>query len=36
MIASYVVKAVTLSRGRDIQIGLNISEAPYLNGIEPR
>lgn len=34
MIASYVVKAVTLSRGYDIQIDLNISEAQYLNGME--
>lgn len=34
MIASYVVKVVTLSRGYDIQIDLNISEAQYLNGIE--
>lgn len=34
MIASYIIKAVTLSRGYDIQIELNISEAQYLNGME--
>lgn len=34
MIASYIVKAVTLSRGYDIQIELNISKAQYLNGME--
>ena len=34
LVASYIVKAVTLSRGYDIQIDLNISEAQYLNGME--
>lgn len=31
MIAAYIVKAVTLSKGYDIQVELNISEAQYLN-----
>jgi hypothetical protein len=34
MIAAYIVKAVTLSRGYDIQINLNISQTQYLNGLE--
>lgn len=34
MIAAYIVKAVTLSKGYDIQIELNISETQYLNGME--
>lgn len=34
MITAYIVKSVTLSRGYDIQVKLNISEAQYLNGIE--
>ena len=33
MIASYIVKAVTLSRGYDIQVEFNISETQYLNGM---
>lgn len=34
MISSYIIKAVTLSRGYDIQIDFNISEAQYFNGME--
>lgn len=34
MIASYIVKAVTLSRGYDIQVEFNISETQYLNGMD--
>lgn len=35
LIASHLVKAVTLTRGYGIQIDFNISEAQYLNGMEP-
>ena len=34
MIASYLIKAVTLSRDYHIQIDFNISEAQYLSGME--
>jgi len=34
MIASYILKAVTLTRDYGIQIEFNISEAQYLNGME--
>ena len=34
MIASYVIKAVTLTRNYGIQIEFNISEAQYLSGME--
>jgi site-specific DNA recombinase len=34
MIASYMIKAVTLTRDYGIKIELNISEAQYLNGME--
>ncbi len=34
MIASYVIKAVTLSKGYNIQVEFNISETQYLNGLE--
>jgi len=34
MIASYIIKAVTLSKGYDIQVEFNISETQYLNGME--
>ncbi len=34
MIASYVFKAVTISRDYKLQIEFNISEAQYLNGME--
>ena len=33
LIASHLIKAVTLTRGYGIQIDLNISEAQYLNGM---
>ena len=36
MVASYVVKAVTLTRDYGIQIEFNISEAQYLSGMELR
>ncbi len=34
LIASQLIKAVTLSRGYDMQIEFNISEAQYLNGMK--
>lgn len=34
MIASYLIKAVTLTRGYGIQVEFNISEAQYLGGLE--
>ena len=34
LIASQIIKAVTLSREYGIQIEFNISEAQYLNGME--
>ena len=34
LIASQLIKAVTLSRGYEMQIEFNISEAQYLNGME--
>lgn len=34
IIASYIVKAVTLTRNYGIQIEFNISEAQYLSGME--
>jgi len=34
MVASYLIKAVTLSRDYGIQIDFNISEAQYLSGME--
>ena len=34
LIASHLIKAVTLTRGYGIQIDFNISEAQYLNGME--
>ena len=34
MIASYIMKAVTLTRDYGIQIEFNISEAQYLSGME--
>ncbi|MEE0731125.1 MAG: hypothetical protein UCJ19_11300, partial [Oscillospiraceae bacterium] len=34
VIASYLIKAVTLSRGYGIQVDFNISEAQFLNGLE--
>ena len=34
IIASHIIKAVTLSRNYDIQIDFNISEAQYLSGME--
>jgi len=34
MIASYMIKAVTLTRDYGIKIELNISEAQFLNGME--
>lgn len=34
MIASYMIKAVTLTRDYGIQVEFNISEAQYLNGME--
>lgn len=33
LIASHLIKAVTLTRGYGIQIDFNISEAQYLNGM---
>ena len=33
-IASYMIKAVTLTRGYGIQVEFNISEAQYLGGME--
>lgn len=33
MIASYLIKAVTLTRGYGIQVEFNISEAQYLGGL---
>lgn len=35
LIASHLIRAVTLTRGYGIQIDFNISEAQYLNGMEP-
>ena len=34
MVASYLVKAVTLTRNYGIQVEFNISEAQYLGGME--
>lgn len=34
MVASYIIKAVTLTRGYGIQVEFNISEAQYLGGME--
>lgn len=34
LIASHLIKAVTLTRGYGIQIDFNISEAQYLTGME--
>lgn len=34
MVASYIIKAVTLTRDYGIQIEFNISEAQYLSGME--
>ncbi len=34
MVASYVMKAVTLTRNYGIQIEFNISEAQYLGGMD--
>ena len=34
VIASYLIKAVTLTRGYGIQVDFNISEAQFLNGLE--
>lgn len=34
MVASYIIKAVTLTRGYGIQVEFNISEAQYLSGME--
>ena len=34
MVASYLIKAVTLTRNYGIQVEFNISEAQYLGGIE--
>ena len=34
MIAAHFIKSVALSRGYDIQVEFNISEAQYLNGME--
>lgn len=34
MIASYLIKAVTLTRGYGIRVEFNISEAQYLGGLE--
>ncbi len=34
MIASYMIKAATLTRGYGIQVEFNISEAQYLGGLE--
>ena len=34
MVASYLIKAVTLSRGYEIQVELQIDEAQYFNGME--
>lgn len=34
IVASYVIKAVTLTRDYGIQIEFNISEAQYLRGME--
>lgn len=34
MITSYIIKAVTLTRGYGIQVEFNISEAQYLGGME--
>lgn len=36
MIASYLIKAVTLSRDYGIQVEFNVSEAQYLSGMEMR
>ena len=36
VIASYIVKAVTVARNYDIQIDFNITEAQYLSGMEMR
>lgn len=34
MVASYIIKAVTLTRDYGIQVEFNISEAQYLSGME--
>ncbi len=34
MVASYIIKAVTLTRKYGIQVEFNISEAQYLGGME--
>lgn len=34
MVASYIIKAVTLTRDYGIQVEFNITEAQYLNGME--
>lgn len=34
MVASYLIKAVTISRGYEIQVELHINEAQYQNGME--
>ena len=34
LIASQLIKAVTLSRGYEMQIEFNISEVQYLNGMK--
>lgn len=34
MIASYLIKAVTLTRGYGIQVEFSVSEAQYLGGME--
>ena len=34
MVASYLIRAVTLTRGYGIQIEFNVSEAQYLGGME--
>ena len=34
MVASYIIKAVTLTRDYGIQVEFNISEAQYLGGME--
>ncbi len=33
MIASYMIKAVTVSRDYNLKVDFNISEAQYLNGM---
>lgn len=36
VVASYIIKAVTLTRDYGIQVEFNISEAQYLSGMEMR